>query len=143
MATYTNAQKLAAVLNRWASPIINSLVESNIGIMPFVANIQAKVRSTGWVSQQWTVAKELAPLMTNVTSIVIEPIIAKYISAVPDESIPRVAHAVVDNAIAKGGLSVFEGRITFDIEDLQELKRYLEYNLPLQETNGYEVKVEP
>lgn len=143
MANYTNAQKLAAVLNKWAAPMINSIVEQNIGILPMVANIQTKMRSTGWVSPNWSVAKELAPLMCNVTSIVVEPILAQYIAGVPDESIPKAAHAIVDNAISKGSVSLLEGRITFDANDLQELKRYLIYNLPLDDANGYEVKVEP
>lgn len=142
MATYTNAQKLAAVLNRWAAPIVDSLVETNIGLLPMVSNIEAKIRSIGWVSPSWTIAKEFGPLMSNITSIVVEPMLSKFFEGIPDESIPKVAHAVVDNAIRNGSLSLFEGKISFDVSDLQELKRYLDYNLPLEGGNGYEVIVE-
>lgn len=140
---YTNAQILAAVINKWSAPLVSSLVEQNIGVLPMVANIDAKLRSTGWVSQRWSITKELSPLMSNVTSIVIEPIIARYLEGIPDESIPRVAHAIVDNAIAKGGISILEGKVTFDQNDLEELKRFLDYNLPLRDCQSYEVKVEP
>lgn len=143
MANYTNAQKLAAVLNRWAAPLIGTLLQQNIGMMPIISNIEQKVRQSGWVSPQWSVMKELTPLMGNVTSFIIEPMLTRYLSGVPDESIPRMAHAIVDDALKKGQLSLLEGKISFDANDLTELKKYLNCNLPLgEDANGYEVKME-
>lgn len=143
MANYTNAQKLAAVLNRWAAPLIGTLLQQNIGMMPIISNIEQKVRQSGWVSPQWSVMKELTPLMGNVTSFIIEPMLTRYLSGVPDESIPRMAHAIVDDALQKGQLSLLEGKISFDANDLTELKKYLNCNLPLgEDANGYEVKME-
>lgn len=143
MANYTNAQKLAAVLNRWAAPLIGTLLQQNIGMMPIISNIEQKVRQSGWVSPQWSVMKELTPLMGNVTSFIIEPMLTRYLSGVPDESIPRMAHAIVDDALQKGQLSLLEGKVSFDANDLTELKKYLNCNLPLgEDANGYEVKME-
>lgn len=143
MANYTNAQKLAAVLNRWAAPLIGTLLQQNIGMMPIISNIEQKVRQSGWVSPQWSVMKELTPLIGNVTSFIIEPMLTRYLSGVPDESIPRMAHAIVDDALQKGQLSLLEGKVSFDANDLTELKKYLNCNLPLgEDANGYEVKME-
>lgn len=131
---YSNAQKLAAVLNKWAQPAIQELIGGNLSRMPFLASIETKIKSTGWVSPMWRIAKEISPVLDGVSSSLIEPFIAKYISGIPDESIPQLAHNVVDDAIKNGGLSLFEGKVEFEPEDLEELKTLLKYNLPIQES---------
>ena len=131
---YSNAQKLAAVLNKWAQPAIQELIGGNLSRMPFLASIETKIKSTGWVSPMWSIAKEISPVLDGVSSSLIEPFIAKYISGIPDESIPQLAHNVVDDAIKNGGLSLFEGKVEFEPEDLEELKPLLKYNLPIQES---------
>ena len=131
---YSNAQKLAAVLNKWAQPAIQELIGGNLSRMPFLASIETKIKSTGWVSPMWSIAKEISPVLDGVSSSMIEPFIAKYISGIPDESIPQLAHNVVDDAIKNGGLSLFEGKVEFEPEDLEELKTLLKYNLPIQES---------
>lgn len=141
--TYSNAQILAAVINRWAAPLIASILESNISTMPFVANIENKVRSTGWVSQNWSITSELSPLMGNMSAAIVEPLLAQYIGNLPDAAIPQVAHTFVDNALKAGKLEVMEGKVCFERDDLELLKRLLNLNLPVTVGNGYEVKVEP
>lgn len=131
---YSNAQKLAAVLNKWAQPAIQELIGGNLSRMSFLASIETKIKSTGWVSPMWSIAKEISPVLDGVSSSLIEPFIAKYISGIPDESIPQLAHNVVDDAIKNGGLSLFEGKVEFEPEDLEELKTLLKYNLPIQES---------
>ena len=131
---YSNAQKLAAVLNKWAQPAIQELIGGNLSRMPFLASIETKIKSTGWVSPMWSIAKEISPVLDGVSSSLIEPFIAKYISGIPDESIPQLAHNVVDDAIKNGGLSLFEGKVEFEPEDLEELKTLLKYYLPIQES---------
>ena len=131
---YSNAQKLAAVLNKWAQPAIQELIGGNLSRMPFLASIETKIKSTGWVSPMWSIAKEISPVLDGVSSSLIEPFIAKYISGIPDEYIPQLAHNVVDDAIKNGGLSLFEGKVEFEPEDLEELKTLLKYNLPIQES---------
>lgn len=140
--TYTNAQILAAVINHWAAPLITSIFESNISTMPFVANIENKVRSTGWVSQNWSITKELSPLIGNMSSAIVEPILAQYIGNMPDAAIPNVAHTFVDNALKDGKLELMEGKVTFEQEDLEQLKHLLNLNLPSTAGQSYEVKVE-
>ena len=47
------------------------------------------------------------------------------------------------HAIKNGGLSLFEGKVEFEPEDLEELKTLLKYNLPIKEaTSSYSVLTE-
>ena len=140
---FSNAQKLAAVLNRWAQPAIQGLLGSRLGQLPFIANIDAKLRSTGWVSPMWSLSKEIAPLMDGLSSSLVEPMLARYLQGIPDSAIPELAHKVVDDAIKVGSLSLFEGKVEFEKDDLEELKMLLQYNLPINvSANSYEVLTE-
>ena len=56
------------------------------------------------------------------------------------EALPHVAHKFVDTAIANNGLSLFDGNVVFDRDDLVELKNYLDWNLPVGASPDYEVK---
>lgn len=140
---FSNAQKLAAVLNKWAQPAIQGLLGSRLGQLPFMANIDAKLRSTGWVSPMWSLYKEISPLIDGLSSSLVEPMLAKYLQGIPDDSIPELAHKIVEDAIKNGGLSLFEGKVEFEPEDLEELKTLLRYNLPVEEkANTYKVLTE-
>lgn len=140
---YSNAQKLAAVLNKWAQPAIQGLLGTRLGQLPFIANIDAKLRSTGWVSPMWSISKEISPLLDGLSSSLVEPMLARYLQGIPDEAIPELAHKVVEDAIRNGGLSLFEGKVEFETDDLEELRTLLRYNLPVPEKTGsYEVLTE-
>ena len=140
---YSNAQKLAAVLNKWAQPAIQVLLGTRLGQLPFIANIDAKLRSTGWVSPMWSISKEISPLLDGLSSSLVEPMLARYLQGIPDEAIPELAHKVVEDAIRNGGLSLFEGKVEFETDDLEELRTLLRYNLPVPEKTGsYEVLTE-
>lgn len=140
---YTNAEKLSAVLVKWAQPAIQGLLSGRLSSLPMVANIECKIKSTGWVSPMWSLASELSPIMDNLSANMITPFLTNYISRMPDNSIPYMAHELVDGAIKNGGLSLFEGKVEFEKDDLIELKELLKYNLPI-EVNGksYEVMME-
>ena len=140
---YSNAQKLAAVLNKWAQPAIQGLLGTRLGQLPFIANIDAKLRSTGWVSPMWSISKEISPLLDGLSSSLVEPMLARYLQGIPDEAIPELAHKVVEDAIRNEGLSLFEGKVDFETDDLEELRTLLRYNLPVPEKTGsYEVLTE-
>lgn len=81
--------------------------------------------------------------MGGLTGKLIEPLLANYLSGVPDNMIPQLAHSLVDNAIQNGELSLFEGKVVFELDDLQELKELLRYNLPIQAEKEYNVITEP
>ena len=139
---FTNRQKLAAVLNKWMQPALAQLAGAKLMRLPFLANVEAKIKSTGWVSPMWSMANEVTPLLGGVVSQVVEPIIADYLQGIPDQAIPKMAHQMVENAMKQGQLSLFEGNVVFELCDLEELHKLLKYNLPITEEECYQVKTE-
>ena len=137
---YTNAQILAAVLAKWGQPAIEQLTSGKLDNLPWMQAVSNKVRSMGWVSPNWSLGKELSPLMSFITEALIVPVIERYLQGMPDASLPSIAHSLVDAALVNGSLSLFEGNVVFEKEDLDELKNYLNWNLPLGESPAYEVK---
>lgn len=137
---YSNSQILAAVLNRWAQPIVKQLSNSQLSKIPALYAIESKVKSSGWVSPSWSVGAELQPFVEAVTGSLIEPLLCRYLQNVPDESIPALAYGIVDRAIENGELTLLEGKLTFDKDDLGRLRRLLDANLPKPKTNNYKVK---
>ena len=139
---FTNKQKLAAVLNKWLQPALAQLAGAKLMRLPFLANIEAKIKSTGWVSPMWSMTNEVTPLLGGVVSQVVEPMIAEYLQGIPDQAIPKMAHQMVENAMKQGQLSLFEGNVVFELCDLEELHKLLKYNLPITEEECYKVKTE-
>ena len=137
---YTNAQILAAVLAKWGQPAIEQLTSGKLDNLPWMQAVSNKVRSMGWVSPNWSHGKELSPLTSTITDAVVVPIIGRFLEGMPDESLPSIAHNLVDAALVNGSLSLFEGNVVFEKEDLEELKNYLNWNLPIGESPAYEVK---
>lgn len=130
------------MLNKWAQPAIQSVIGSRLGKLPFMANIEAKIKSTGFVSPMWSMSNEIAPLFNGLSSSLVEPILNRYLKGIPDEAIPQLAHNVINDAIKNGGLMLFEGNVVFEVEDLEELQKLLRYNLPIEVTESYQVKTE-
>lgn len=139
---WSNRQILAAVLNKWLQPAIIQVASGKLSKLPFVGNIEAKIKSLGWVSPMWSMGSEIAPLFNGLSSSLVEPVIAKYLQGIPDEAIPQMAHSLVNDAIKNGGLNLFEGNVVFEVEDLEELRTLLRYNLPITENETYQVKTE-
>ena len=138
---FSNRQILAAVLNKWLQPALQQMASTKLMQLPFLANIEAKVKSTGWVSPMWSLANEVAPLLGGVTTQLVEPMISQYLQGIPDQAIPKMAHQLVENAIKQGQLTLFEGNVVFELCDLEELQKLLKYNLPITEEECYKVKL--
>lgn len=140
MAVFSNSAILAAVLAKWAQPAIKQLTSERLDSLPWLNAISTKVKSIGWVPQNWSLGKEIAPLLGGMSEVIVAPMIERYLQSLPDNSIPKVAHTFVDNAIKNGGLDLFDGNVVFEVEDLKELKSYLNWNLPIDKSSVYEVK---
>lgn len=136
---YSNSDILAAVLNKFLQPIVVQFAQAKMSAFPFVQAIENKVKASGWVSSNWSLTQELSPLIEPVSGSLVKPMIKQYLSNVPDEAIPEMAHGLIDKAIQNGGLNFMEGRLKFDMNDLKELKQLLNYNLPLNKTDEYQV----
>lgn len=137
---YTNSQILAAVLNRWLQPVVIQFSQAKMASFPVVQAIENKVKSIGFVSPNWSLMSELSPMIEPVTRSIVQPMLGRYLANIPDEAIPAMAHSIVDKAIANGKLEFMEGKLVFDREDLSELKRLLDYNLPMQKQEEYTVR---
>lgn len=137
---YTNSQILAAVLNRWLQPVVLQFSQVKMASFPFVQAIENKVKNIGFVSPNWSLTQELAPMIEPITNSIVQPMLNKYLASVPDEAIPAMAHGIIDKALANGKLELMEGKLIFDKDDLDELKKLLDYNLPMKKEAEYVVK---
>lgn len=117
----TNSLKLAATVSKWIQPNLKHIAASYIGSNP---SMRMMLSFVDFISP-------------NTVTNAIHGLVAR----VPDAMIPDVAHSMVDDAIKNGGFVV--GNVIFDAADLQELKQLLEYNLPVEKTEKYEVLTSP
>ena len=138
---YSNVEILSAVIAKWVQPLITSIATANLSKIPFVGNIEAKIKASGWVSPNWNIANELSPFMPSVSQAMIKPALLNALSGISDDQVPAFAYGIVDTAIERGSLEILDGNVKFNKEDLLQLRRLLELNLPLP-TESYKVKEE-
>ena len=139
---YSNVEILTAILVKWGEPFIADFASHKRSTIPFVGNIEAFVRNSGWVSGDWSVGAELSPFASGIASSLVAPLVGQYLSAIPDKAVPRMAHSIVDTAIEKGEWSLMEGAVVFTKDDLLRLKRLLNANLPVSDVEQIKLKEE-
>lgn len=110
--------------------------------MGLLQGLENKVKSLGWVSPNWKLMNDLSPIMESVTGSIITPVLGRYLSQIDDAAIPQMAHSIVDEALKNGKLSLMEDKVVLEMEDLIELKKLLEFNLPIKEEDVYKVITE-
>lgn len=137
---YSNSQILAAVVSEWARPAISQIAASKVMRLPMFQSLQASIGSLGLVSVEYNLQKDIEPLILPVVNSLITPVLARYFGQIPEESIPQMAHDIVEKVRYNGPMSVLEGVITFDEEDLDELADLLQKNLPVENAAPYQVK---
>lgn len=137
---YKNSQILAAVVSEWARPAISQIATGNLMRLPMLQSLQAAIGSLGIVSGSYAIQKDLEPLIQPIVNSLITPMLARYFGQIPEESIPQMAHDIVEKMRDNGSLSVLEGMVTFEEEDLAELADLLDKNLPVGQTPSYQVK---
>lgn len=96
---YSNSEILAAVLNRFVQPIVIQFTQAKASTLPFVQMIENKVKSWGIVSPNWNLTSELSPIIESTTGELVKPLLKQYLSNIPDDAIPQMAHSIVDNAL--------------------------------------------
>lgn len=136
---FKNSQILAAVVSEWARPAISQVAAGKLMTLPLLQSLQATIGSLGLVSGEYALQKDIEPLVQPVVNSLVTPMLAKYFGQLPDESIPQMAHDVVEKVRYNGPLAILEGMITFDEEDLDELADLLRKNLPVEKADGYQV----
>ena len=137
---YKNSQILAAVVSEWARPAISQIAAGNLMHLPMLQSLQATISSLGIVSGSYALQKDIEPLIQPIVNSLITPMLARYFGQIPEESIPQMAHDIVEKMRGNGPVSVLEGVVTFDEEDITELSDLLDKNLPVGQTPGYQVK---
>ncbi len=136
---HSNVEILSAVVAKWLQPLVATIAASKIDKIPFLANIESKIKSTGWVRPDWSITSELSPFIPSVAQTFIEPALRNAMGNIADDQIPAFAFGLVDTAIENGSLEILDGNVKFDRDDLQRLRRLLELNLPLP-AQLYQVK---
>ena len=137
---YKNSQILAAVVSEWARPAISQIAAGNLMRLPMLQSLQATISSLGIVSGSYALQKDIEPLIQPIVNSLITPMLARDFGQIPEESIPQMAHDIVEKMRNNGPVSVLEGMVTFDEEDITELSDLLDKNLPVGQTPGYQVK---
>ena len=137
---YSNSQILAAVVSEWARPAISQIAAGNLMRLPMLQSLQATISSLGIVSGSYALQKDIEPLIQPIVNSLITPMLARYFGQIPEDSIPQMAHDIVEKMRNNGPVSVLEGMVTFDEEDITELSDLLDKNLPVGQTPGYQVK---
>lgn len=138
---YSNAQKLAAVVSEWARPAIAQIAAQKIGNMGWMRSLQQGVVGMGLVDKSYNITKDIEPFLMPAINAMIEPTLISYFGNIPDEAIPKMAHEIVAKMGEGGGLSLFDGAVYLDNDDINELRMLLDANLPIDENNEpYKVK---
>lgn len=135
----TNAQILTAVLLKWSEPVLPTIANTTIdGLSKNLFPIERFLKNWGIASENWSINNEIQSIVSAGGARVVRPFLENYISKIPDAMIPEIIHGYVDGAIQQGGLTIFD-KFTFEKADLEELKKYLDCNLPLQKKESYNV----
>lgn len=137
---YKNSQILAAVVSEWARPAISQIAAGNLMRLPMLQSLQATIGSLGIVNGNYALQKDIEPLIQPIINSLITPMLARYFGQIPEESIPQMAHDIVEKMRTNGSMSILEGMVTFEEEDLAELADLLDKNLPIGQTQDYQVK---
>lgn len=137
--SWTNAQKLAAVVSFWARPALTQLATSRLSSLPMMQSLQQSIVASGLVSQAYNISADLMPIMAPVINNLLQPYLERQLAQLPDESIPALARDVLAEAEKKGSMSIMDGFLTLEAQDIQELRQLVEKNLPMADRQGYEV----
>jgi hypothetical protein len=125
----TNAQIMAAIVNKVAQPIVMAYMNELLGANGFVQMLENKVKNMGIVSPQWRIINELAPFGEVISGAMVVPFLTSLMQGV-DEQLPMLARDFIRKAKEQGSISLLEGKIILDKHDINEMERLIENNLP-------------
>lgn len=144
MKTYTNSEKLTAVLVHWAKPLVDEVVASRLGQSQQVQSASEWVKKYFPVPSNYSIVNDLSFLAVPATEMLLEPIIRNGIAklGVKDEDIPgyaaKLLSSMMDEAEKKGSISLFN-TVELEKSDLEKLRKLLERNLSEDVSERYEV----
>ena len=128
----TNAQIMAAIVNKVAQPIVMMYMNELLVTNAVVQMLENKVKSMGIVSPQWKIINELAPFGEVISGAMVVPFLSQLMDGV-EEQIPMLARDFIKTAREQGQISLLEGKILLDKHDIDLMDRLIESNFPLAE----------
>lgn len=123
----------------WARPALTQLATSRLSSLPMMQSLQQSIVASGLVSQAYNISADMMPIMAPVINNLLQPYLERQLAQLPDESIPALARDVLAEAEKKGSMSIMDGFLTLEAQDIQELRQLVEKNLPMADRQGYEV----
>lgn len=129
---FTNREILSSVMMHWMKPMFESGVVGKL-----MGNFLAP---SGKFSIGNALANAFAPLLSDSATAIVDGALKKVLMMIPDENIPEFARDFVQSGIKRGGIDLFG--VEIEKEDLEELARLLEINLPVVSETRYQVKEE-
>lgn len=140
MADFSNAQKLAAVVSEWARPAIAQIATEKIVALPWMAELQQSMMNVGLVGNGYRITQDIQPILIPAVNALITPMLEQQFGRVPDSAIPQMARDIVKQWQHQGSVRLLDGLITLEERDISELKDLIEANLPLNESQTYQVR---
>lgn len=141
---FTNLQKLTAVIVRWIKPMADTVLANMLSQSQPIQSANEWVKKYFPVAQNYSIVNDLSFLAMPASEMVIEPIVRNGIAklGIKDGDIPKYAANMVDAAlekVAKDGSITLFGTIELEDADLRNLRHLLAANLPITETEKYQV----
>lgn len=102
-------------------------------------NLQTSIIGYGLVGRSYNIATDIRPMAEPFINALMLPIIEGKLSQVPDQAIPQLAYNILEQMESQEKYTILDGLVTFEREDIEELRSLLEKNLPLQESENYRV----
>ena len=141
---FTNAEKLTAVIVRWAKPMIDEVVAKGFGNFQPVQAANEWVKKYFPVAANYSIVNDLSFLAVPAAEMAIEPMVRNGIAKVglSDQDIPayaaKIVNAAIEQAEKSGSVSLFN-TVELEKSDLEKLRYLLQKNLPVEEFAKYEV----
>lgn len=141
---FTNAQILTKIILKFAEPIYPALMSNWLAKASWIMPAENMLKRIGIVAPNYSMAQELSTGIGSIGGdVLIRPMLEAVLSKIPDAAIPEMSHALVDKGLQTGHVELLGGYVKLDQNDLRELKKYLDYNLPIRETEEYVLKTAP
>lgn len=141
---FTNAQILTKIIIKFIEPVYPAIMSSMMSKASWMAPAENVLKKIGIVTPNYSLAQELSAGIGSIGGdVLIRPLLEAQLSKLPDEAIPAIFHALADKGIAAGHVELLDGYVKLDENDLREFKKYLDYNLPIKQTEEYVLKTAP
>lgn len=141
MAEFSNSQILAAIVAEWSRPAISQIAADKLSKISWIKSLQSGIQSLGIFDGNYDISKDLQPIMIPAIDAIIEPMLQAQFAKIPDNVIPEMARNIVNNMEKAGSVSLLNGLVVLDKADFADLRKLLDANLPIKESNNhYKVK---